>query len=89
MLKFANNDMPESLKNLFTKNCKGHDYATRQSNSYHIPIFKLDMGNRFIKKQGIIVWEELERNFIGISPTGYFKTAVKAILTAKYKEQYL
>ena len=86
MLKFANNDVPESLKKFFVKNSRGHDHDTRQSNSYHVPIYKLDIGNRFIKKQGIIVWEELERNFIGISPIGYFKTAVKIMLSSKYKD---
>ena len=44
------------MNTLFVKNEGIHHYVTRQEHNYHVPIFKTNVCNRFIRKTGIYIY---------------------------------
>jgi len=56
MFKVYNKFTPSSLNCLFDYNREYHDYVTRQTNHYHIPLFNTQICQRSIRYNGVITW---------------------------------
>ena len=51
--------VPSIIGKLFVRNCDTHNYSTRQSNHYHVPIVKSNMGKSSIHYKGVIIWNTI------------------------------
>ena len=88
MYNFDLEKTPPVMNYLFTKNEGLHRYPTRQEQDYHVPIYKTDLGNRFIRKTGIQVWMELKNKFECRTTIIEFKHNVKIQILSEYKDSY-
>ena len=86
MYKIARGHLPEVMNKLFVKNNTIHRYNTRQENMYHLPIYKTDIGNRFVKKQGILIWSDLCKSYECNTIMREFKVLLIAHILCKYQK---
>lgn len=58
--------VPTIIGELFVRNCDTHTYSTRQSNHYHVPIVKSNMGKTSIHYKGVIIWNAILNSSIPV-----------------------
>jgi len=56
MFKVYNNMFPSSITRMFTMNMESHNYNTRHSNFYRLPLMRLATSQRFIRFMGPKLW---------------------------------
>ena len=59
MYSFSIGKLPNIFDNYFTRNSVIHSHATRNSEFYHVPIYRSGLGNNSIKKVGVSLWEDI------------------------------
>ena len=64
MYNYINNKLPLIFNDYFVNLTDTHSHNTRKKQSFRIPIYKSKIGNNFIKKRGIIYWQELAESIV-------------------------
>ena len=59
MQKYASLSLPVIFNNFYTTASTIHTHETRNVSKYRPPIYKTNPGNKFIKKTGIPIWNEI------------------------------
>ena len=84
MFKYNKNKLPEIFDDFFIRSNEIHNRVTRQANLLRIPMVKNDGSEHFIKKQGVLIWQELSDVLdTGVS-LAIFKKQVQGYIIAKY-----
>ena len=73
MFKKHRNMLPDQFNDLFVQNSAIHEHNTRRSQHLHIPIFKTGVGNLFITKTGVILWNEIKEKGYDTQNLGFIK----------------
>ena len=53
MYNFVNSNLPSTFEKYFILSGEIHNVSTRQSNDYRAPLYKSQMGTKFLKKTGV------------------------------------
>ena len=72
------------FNHFFRKNNTLHGHRTRQSDHLHFPIYKNRIGNQFITKQGVIIWNKVIEDGLDGESLGALKQITQIIITMKY-----
>ena len=84
MYKFKNNSLPQVFDSLFLQNQSLHDYPTRQSDEFHLPLLRTLLAQKSFIFTGPKFWNSLE-NDIKNAPSLYtFKNKLKKKLLKAY-----
>ena len=84
MHKLYSGNLPRIFSNMFKTNADVHQYPTRQHLHYHIPVYKTAIGNDFIRKTGVIIWNDIVgRNLNNVS-LGQIKSWARSTIIEKY-----
>ena len=75
--------MTPPILNMFVRNADIHEHSTRQHSHLHIPKCRTELGKRFIKYQGAIIWNMYLRELSADVSIGTFKHHMKAFLVTK------
>ena len=84
MYKYNLGLLPDVMGHLFVRNASIHGRHTRNASRFRMPMTKSLLGEKFIKKQGVIIWNELLDNIDVNVKIGQFKTQVKNFQLQKY-----
>ena len=72
------------LDEFFIKNSNIHNYNTRQTDRYHIPSFKTNLGKAWFRYQGALIWNEILKHEIDISASDHlFAKNIKGLILQK------
>ena len=77
LYKFENNDLPVGFRNMFVRNCDIHNYPTRQSQCFHVPLAKFDSTKRSFKYNAVIVYNKYVQQLDCAQSYATFKKSVK------------
>lgn len=80
MYKFVNNQLPKSLLNLFVFNSTVHDYNTRSSAKFHVPLFRSTLSQHTISFTGPKNWNNLLPPITNCPSISSFKYRLKTFL---------
>ena len=65
----------------FVKNKDVHPYVTRQTDNYHIPLCKKNIGKASFKFHGAVVWNDILKQEINLNVSEYvFAKNLKSVL---------
>ena len=84
LYNFINNKLPDTFSNYFVLNNSIHNIDTRQKEKFRIPLYKTTLGSKFIKKTGVLIWEETNENYGFFYPLNHFKLLAIATKLANY-----
>ena len=84
MFKYYHNMLPKIFDNFFIKNSSVHAFNTRQSNLFHVPIFKSNLSKSFIRYFGVLCWNNVIRNVKVDSKVSPFKKALRSFINQEY-----
>ena len=84
MYKYIEGKLPNVFDNFFVRNENYHTHLTRSSNAFRIPLVKSKVADLFIKKQGVLIWQEVSNNMMTNVKIGLFKTQLKEMLLKRY-----
>ena len=84
MFKYSHNLLPRIVQNFFTTNRAIHNYPTRNANKLRIPLARTTIADKFIKKTGVGLWNDLDATLTRNLKIGTFKIHLKKILIANY-----
>jgi hypothetical protein len=73
MFKYNNSLLPDIYNNLFIKNRAIHNYPTRISANLRIPLARTKIGESFITKTGVQIWNKLPDHIQTNDRIGSFK----------------
>ena len=72
------------LDGFFIKNSNIHNYNTRQTDHYHIPSFKTNLGKACFRYQGALIWNDILKHEIDISASDHlFAKNIKGLILQK------
>ena len=72
------------LGGYFIKNSNIHKYNTRQSDHYHVPSFKTNLGKACFKYQGALIWNNILKHEIDINASDHlFAKNIKGLILQK------
>ena len=84
MYKLHKNLLPEIFNVFFMRNITIHGYNTRRNQHLHVPIYKSTVGNRFITKVGVAIWNEVTEKCYDNFHLGVLKQITQLELVNKY-----
>jgi hypothetical protein len=84
MYKFKNSLLPTTFDRFYTTNQEHHRYPTRSATHLRPPLVKTKLGENFITKAGVTIWNEICANIDVNTKIGTFKSRLKKNLTKKY-----
>jgi hypothetical protein len=84
MYKYHHSLLPEIFNNLFTQNRSIHNYNTRNATNLRIPRVKTKIGETFITKTGVHIWNNLPKTIQESNSIKIFKNSLIKVLLAKY-----
>ena len=86
MFKFKKGLLPAFCNSYFSANSSHHRYPSRKAEQLRMPKVKTKIANSFIKKSGVILWNQLADKLepISTSSIGVFKTKLIKLLINKY-----
>ena len=72
------------LDGYFIKNSNIHNHNTRQSDHYHVPSFKTNLGKACFKYQGALIWNNILKHEIDINASDHlFAKNIKGLILQK------
>ena len=87
MFNYNNNLLPSAFKDLFVQNRSFHNYPTRHSRDFHLPLLRTVSAQRTFFYEGPKFWNSLSDD-IKYSPTlNVFKKKLKTFLLLKYSSE--
>jgi hypothetical protein len=84
MYKYKNSLLPEIFNGLFIQNRSIHNYPTRISSKLRIPRVTTKIGETFITKTGVQIWNSLPPNLSTNKSLGTYKHTLIDHLLSKY-----
>ena len=63
MYHFINSNLPATFENYFTLTADIHTIQTRQSNDLRAPMYKSQLGSKFVKKTGVDIWKDINESY--------------------------
>ena len=84
MYKFKNNSLPQVFDSLFLQNQSLHDYPTRQSDEFHLPLLRTLLAQKSFIFTGPKFWNSLENDIKNAPPLYTFKNKLKKKLLKAY-----
>ena len=63
MYHFIHSNLPITFENYFTLAGEIHNITTRQSNDFRAPIYKSQLGYKFVKKTGVDIWKTINESY--------------------------
>ena len=84
MYNFIYSNLPTTFEKYFTLSGEIHSVSTRQSNDYRAPLYKSQIGTKFVKKTGVDVWKSINESFGFNHPIHHFKVLTLATKLADY-----
>ena len=85
MYNFTNNSLPQVFDSMFLRNQSVHNYPTRQSDEFHLPLLRTLLAQNTFIFTGPRFWNSLE-NEIKNAPSLYtYKNKLKHFLLKSYK----
>ena len=85
MYKYNNDLLPNTFKNLFSKNHSFHQHSTRQSEEYHLPLLRTSFAKNTFIYDGPKLWNSFTDSLKNAPSLNTFKKRLKTFLFNKYK----
>ena len=85
MYQFNTNELPHALSLLFTTNESFHNYPTRQSSCFHLPLLRTVYKQKTLIYTGPFFWNSLDDSLKQSPSLISFKRNLKTILIDNYK----
>ena len=63
MYNFIHSNLPETFDKYFTLTAEIHNVSTRQSNDYRAPLYKSQVGSKFVKRTGVDTWKIINDSY--------------------------
>ena len=86
MYKFTKKQLPSIFDKYFISNSSIHYHSTRQSEHFHVPLFKTKLGNNSIKKKGVFIWQEIHIIYLQVDSYYVFKKCMIWWIMSKRKD---
>ena len=84
MYKFKNNMLPDNFTNYFITAGSIHNYVTRSVNSYRPHGFNTDLAMNTIRRQGPILWNDIDDSICNSKSLKIFKRTYKHSIISDY-----
>ena len=85
MFKLINNELPNVFTDLFISNNALHNYPTRQSNFFHLPLTRTLLAHKTFVFTGPKFWNSLDPSLKDIERLHRFKREIKSLLLKQYQ----
>ena len=85
MHNYFHEKLPTVFNNFFTRNLNHHRHLTRSSMMYRTPLYKSKIGNIFIRKTGVLIWN----NFTETSDSNCSMAILKKIVIETMISEYI
>ena len=56
---------------MFTRNTEIHSHETRQSDQFHLPLIRKEIGKTNIRYKGAIIWNDIMKSGISVNDSEY------------------
>ena len=86
MYQLNQGELPVALSDLFSKNERFHNYPTRQSSSYHLPMLRTLYKQKTLIYTGPVYWNSLDESLTHSPSLFSFKRSLKLNQIDKYKD---
>ena len=87
MFNFKTKNLPKIFDQTFNRNDLFHNYPTRRSNEYHLPLFRTILAQNTFVYTGPNYWNNLDNNLKIITSIHSFKNKLKQLLLQPYNAQ--
>ena len=84
MYNYNNDSLPSAFDNMFQKNQSLHNYPTRQSNEFHLPLLRTMLAQSTFIYTGPQYWNSLDDNIRGARSLPIFKKNLKTVIIQSY-----
>ena len=84
MYNYNNNSLPSAFDSMFPKNQSFHNYPTRHSNEFHLPLLRTLLAQNTFIYTGPQYWNSLEENIRGARSLDSFKSKLKHSILQSY-----
>ena len=84
MFKFKNNLLPDNFTDYFVQVNAIHNYGTRSSDMYRPCNFVTDLARNTIRRQGPILWNDIDASIQSSTSLNIFKSKYKHFLLSAY-----
>ena len=84
MYNYNNNSLPKNVDTMFPKNQSFHNYPTRRSNEFHLPLLRTLLAQNTFIYTGPKFWNSLDSNIKDAPSLNSFKSKLKMFLLKSY-----
>ena len=89
MYNYNNNSLPSAFDSMFPKNQSFHNYPTRRSNEFHLPLLRTLLAQNTFIYTGPQYWNSLNNEIRGARSLSTFKNKLKKTdFTVIHRYQY-
>ena len=88
MYKLNAKELPHAFIEMFTKNSSIHNYPTRQSNRFHLPLTRTLLAHKTVSFYGPQYWNSLSRDIISSPSLNCFKSKLKKTFPSNICSQF-
>ena len=85
MFDYNNNALPRVFDSMFSKNESFHNYPTRQSNEFHLPLFRTSLAQNTFIYTGPRFWNSLNCEIKNSRSLNCFKRRLKHFMFDSYQ----
>ena len=87
MYKYNNNELPNIFHSMFPPNRSIHNYPTRRSNEFHLPLLRTLLAQNTFVYDGPKFWNSLSNDIKNAKTIHSFKRKLKSLLLKSYNNQ--
>ena len=84
MYNYNNNSLPSAFDSMFPKNQSFHNYPTRRSNEFHLPLLRTLLAQNTFIYTGPQYWNSLNNEIRGARSLSTFKNKLKKMILQSY-----
>ena len=84
MYNYNNNSLPSAFDNMFPRNQSFHNYPTRRSNEFHLPLLRTLLAQNTFIYTGPHYWNSLKDDIRGARSLNTFKSKLKKDILQSY-----
>ena len=88
MYNYNNNSLPQAFNNMFPKNQSFHNYPTRRSNEFHLPLLRTLLAQNTFIYTGPRFWNSLDNVIRNARSLNSFKSKLKSFLFQSYSNSH-
>ena len=85
MYNYNTQNLPNVFDQIFLRNVAVHNYPTRRSNEYHLPLLRTLLAQNTFVFTGPSFWNSLDNTITNSLSLPSFKAKLKQFLIAPYK----